>query len=45
MLKEVMSFWLDLGVDGFRIDSVGHFFEGDRGKITIKRDHNLDPRI
>ena len=27
LLKETMSFWLDLGVDGFRIDSVGHFFE------------------
>jgi glycosidase len=27
LLKEVLSFWLDLGVDGFRIDAAGHFFE------------------
>jgi glycosidase len=27
MLKEAMAFWLDLGVDGFRIDAAGHFFE------------------
>ena len=24
----MMKYWLDLGVDGFRIDSVAHFFEG-----------------
>jgi len=28
-LKEAMAFWLDLGVDGFRIDAVAHFFESD----------------
>ena len=27
-LKEIMKYWLDLGVDGFRVDSVAHFFEG-----------------
>ena len=27
-LKDIMKFWLDLGVDGFRVDSVAHFFEG-----------------
>lgn len=26
-LKRILSFWLDLGVDGFRIDAVSHFFE------------------
>ena len=29
-MKDVMRFWLDLGVDGFRIDSVAHFFEGKK---------------
>jgi alpha-glucosidase len=29
LLKETISFWLDHGVDGFRIDSVGHFFESE----------------
>lgn len=29
-LKDVMKFWLDLGVDGFRIDGVAHFFENDQ---------------
>ena len=27
-LKEIMNFWLEKGVDGFRIDSVAHFYEG-----------------
>ena len=27
-LKDILKFWLDLGVDGFRVDSVAHFFEG-----------------
>jgi glycosidase len=27
LLKEILQFWLDLGVDGFRIDAVAHFFE------------------
>ena len=27
-LKDIMKFWLDLGVDGFRVDSVAYFFEG-----------------
>ncbi|EDS26387.1 alpha-amylase [Culex quinquefasciatus] len=26
-MKDVLSFWLDVGVDGFRIDSVGCMFE------------------
>jgi len=29
-LKEVLKFWLDLGVDGFRVDSVAHFLEDNR---------------
>ena len=29
-LKNVLEFWLDLGVAGFRIDAVPHFFEDER---------------
>ena len=29
-LKKVLEFWLDLGVAGFRIDAVPHFFEDER---------------
>jgi alpha-amylase len=33
MLKDVARFWLeDMGVDGFRMDAVGHFFEGPAGE-------------
>ncbi|XP_040573552.1 maltase A3 [Lepeophtheirus salmonis] len=28
-LKEVMKFWLNLGVDGYRFDSVAHMFESE----------------
>ena len=27
-IKDIMKYWLDMGVDGFRIDAVAHFFEG-----------------
>ena len=27
-LKKVLKFWLDRGVDGFRMDAVAHLFEG-----------------
>lgn len=26
-LTEILKFWVDLGVNGFRVDSVGHFYE------------------
>jgi alpha-amylase len=33
MLEDVARFWLeDMGVDGFRMDAVGHFFEGPAGE-------------
>lgn len=49
-LKKIMKFWLDLGVDGFRVDSVAHFFEdenfedeqpkvGDNGQGYESYDH------
>ena len=27
-LEKALKFWLDLGVDGFRMDAVAHLFEG-----------------
>ena len=27
-LENILKFWLDLGVDGFRMDAVAHLFEG-----------------
>ena len=29
-LQNVLRFWLNLGVSGFRIDAVPHFFEDER---------------
>lgn len=31
-LEEVMKYWLDLGVDGFRIDAAKEFFSGSKSK-------------
>jgi alpha-amylase len=32
-LQDVARFWIDeMGVDGFRLDAVGHFFEGPAGE-------------
>ncbi|KOC69746.1 Maltase 1 [Habropoda laboriosa] len=28
-MKEIIKYWLDIGMDGFRIDAVPHLFEGD----------------
>ena len=29
-MKDVIAFWLDLGVDGFRMDAVAHIWEDER---------------
>ena len=28
-MKKILRFWLDMGVAGFRIDAVPHFFEDE----------------
>ena len=33
-IRDIMAFWLGKGVDGFRIDAVTSFFEGDTGANT-----------
>ncbi len=33
-LEEVADFWIDLGVDGFRMDAAAHFTEYDNGANT-----------
>jgi len=32
--KEIARFWLDLGVDGFRVDAIQHMVESDAGQIS-----------
>ena len=39
-LKKVLKFWLDRGVDGFRMDAVAHLFEG-----TITETYKFYPVI
>eukprot|EP00096_Caligus_rogercresseyi_P009388 TRINITY_DN3180_c0_g1_i1.p1 TRINITY_DN3180_c0_g1~~TRINITY_DN3180_c0_g1_i1.p1 ORF type:complete len:642 (+),score=181.57 TRINITY_DN3180_c0_g1_i1:259-2184(+) len=42
-LKDVMRFWLELGVDGYRFDSVAHMFEAeDFGDEPINEDGGSD---
>merc|ERR1711963_174633 len=45
-LKDIMKFWLDLGVDGFRVDSVAHFFEDPGFKNEVnEREYTYNPRV
>ena len=42
-LEKVLRFWLDLGVAGFRIDAVPHFFEDERfldEEVILNKDLN-----
>ncbi len=36
-LKEIMKFWLDLGVDGFRVDLAASLVKSDPERIGIRR--------
>lgn len=33
-IKEIVKFWLDLGVKGFRLDATTHYYEGNTSKNT-----------
>ncbi|MBQ3600087.1 MAG: alpha amylase [Lachnospiraceae bacterium] len=34
-IEQAVKFWLDMGVDGFRIDGVKYFTESDQGNIEV----------
>lgn len=36
-LQDIMSFWLDLGCDGFRVDMAGSLVKEDEGKICTMK--------
>ncbi|XP_050302468.1 maltase 1-like [Anthonomus grandis grandis] len=43
-LKDVMAYWLDMGVDGFRIDAVPHIYEDAELKDEpVNPDSGLNP--
>merc|ERR1712141_592348 len=41
-LTKILKFWIDLGVDGFRVDSVGSFFEDEN--LADEDDFNTKPK-
>lgn len=44
-LTDILKFWVDIGVDGFRVDSVAHFFEDEQlsdGGNIIETDDVLE---
>jgi alpha-amylase len=38
-IKNVFKFWLDLGVDGFRLDAAKHIFDYDQKNMKFKYQH------
>lgn len=36
--QNVLQFWLDQGVDGFRVDAVAHLFEDEKLKDEMVKD-------
>ncbi|XP_046736448.1 alpha-glucosidase-like [Diprion similis] len=41
-MKEVLTFWLDLDVDGFRIDAVPYYIESDTLENETRSDKDVD---
>ena len=44
-LKEIMKFWLDLGVDGFRVDLAASLVKSDPERIGIRRLVARNPHV
>ncbi|CAF3831907.1 unnamed protein product [Rotaria sordida] len=45
-IENIMKFWLDLGVDGFRVDASRHLFENDQfNDEPLKENTNNDPQV
>jgi glycosidase len=43
---EIMDYWLDVGVDGFRMDAARHYFETDDGVLVdVEKVHPVVKRI
>lgn len=40
ILQNVMQFWLDQGVDGFRMDAVAHLFEDEALRDEMVKDED-----
>ena len=42
-MKNVIAFWLDMGVDGFRMDAVAHIWEDEEFRDEPKSGYTDDP--
>merc|ERR1711892_1112641 len=41
-LGDVIAFWMDKGVDGFRVDAIGYAFENEGLRDEVKKDSTID---
>ena len=41
-LGNILSFWLDKGVDGFRVDAIGYSYENEGLRNEVKRDESIE---